>query len=158
MSRLLLVFVLTFSLTACVPALMRPQAAPSQATPSVPLSQGKWTVKLTQSGGIMGLQRNITVTSDGKIVAVDERTNQTVTSKLTQEELGRLKVRLDSSAFTTAAPQTAVCADCFLYDLEVQSGGQTYSAHYDDTNLPDSSLEPLIAFLRDLLDRSFPLR
>lgn len=155
MPRFLLALALVFSLTACIPGLMRPQATQPEATRSAPLSQGNWNVKLTQSGGIMGLQRNLTVTSDGKVVAVDERTNRTVTSQLTQEELGRLNVRLDGAAFPPAASQQSVCADCFSYDLEVRSGGETYKAQLDDITLTDSDLEPLIAFLRSLLDRSF---
>jgi len=44
------------------------------------------------------------------------------------------------------------CADCFVYDLEIQVNGEKLSVQLNDISLPNSGLEPLVTYLRGLID------
>jgi hypothetical protein len=106
---------------------------------------------MTQSGGIMGLLRSIEVSSDGKYAVIDERAGNTVTGELTNEELATLHDLI--AGFEFAAPKIpAVCADCFVYDVEIESGGKKMIVKADDVALPDSGMESLVDFLRSIMD------
>jgi hypothetical protein len=111
----------------------------------------EWTVSMTQSGGIMGLQRSITVTSDGKYTVTDERAGNTVKNKLTEAQTTELQDLVTSLEFT-APKKPAICADCFVYDVEIQSNGQKMIVQADDIALPDSGIAPLVDFLRGIMD------
>jgi hypothetical protein len=117
--------------------------------PSTP--GGDWTIKMTQSGGIMGLSRSIEVSSDGKYTVVDERANKTVTGELTADELSELnELVLTSNYAATTKPNG--CADCFVYDLEAQVNGEKLSVQLNDISLPNSGLEPLASYLQGFMD------
>jgi hypothetical protein len=119
--------------------------------PSTP--GGDWTIKMTQSGGIMGLSRSIEVTSDGKYSVVDERANKTVTGELTANELSELnKLVKTSNHIPATKPDGKGCADCFVYDLEIQVNGENFSFQLNDVTLPNSGLEPSVTYLRGLID------
>lgn len=119
--------------------------------PSTP--GGNWTIKMTQSGGIMGLSRSVEVTSDGEYTVVDERTNKTVTGELTANELSELNELVMNSNYVPATkPDGMGCADCFVYDFEIQVNGEKLSVQLNDVSLPKSGLEPMVSYLRDLMD------
>ena len=84
----LYVLLMTLLITGCGPASMPGPLNTPTTEPSA--SGGDWTIKMTQSGGIMGLSRSIEVSSDGNYTVVDERTNKTVTGELTANELSEL--------------------------------------------------------------------
>ncbi|MFM8874714.1 MAG: hypothetical protein ACKOGC_01485 [Anaerolineae bacterium] len=113
----------------------------------------EWTVNMTQSGGIMGMMRSIEVASDGNYVTTDERAHTSVTGKLTEQELSQFEGLVSSFNFTP--PEiSAVCADCFVYDIEIQSGGQKMILKTEDISLPDSGIEPFVDFLRRIMDEA----
>jgi hypothetical protein len=119
--------------------------------PSAPGSD--WTIKMTQSGGIMGLSRSIEVSSDGKYTVVDERSNKTVTGELTTNELSELNELIVNSNYEPATkPNGNECADCFVYDLEMQVNGEKLSVQLNDVSLPNSGLEPLVTYWRGVMD------
>lgn len=118
-------------------------------TPPAPAND--WTVNMTQSGGIMGLLRSIEVTSDGNYVITDERAHTSVTGKLSEQELSKLQGLVSSFTFTPPEVR-AVCADCFVYEIEIQSGGQKMIVKTEDISLPESGIEPFVAFLRGIMD------
>jgi hypothetical protein len=110
-----------------------------------------WSVKMTQSGGIMGLLRFIEASSDGKYTAVDERAGKSVDGELSGDELAALKDLVAGFSFTV--PQKPmVCADCFIYNVTIQSGGQKLIAEIDDVNMPETGMSPLVEFLRHIMD------
>ncbi|HVN16849.1 MAG TPA: hypothetical protein VMT73_13985 [Anaerolineales bacterium] len=160
MSRFLTVLLLTVLLTACAPRAPQPQGTPPEPTQSAPtpISSGNWTVELNQSGGIMGLQRNVTITSDGKVVMVDKHTNQIVNSQLSPKDLSQFKSLLDSLVFDNSGSRSSGCADCFYYDLEIQTGTQHFLIQLDDVSLADSDFKPLVVYLRGLMDQAFQLK
>jgi hypothetical protein len=124
-------------------------------TPTIkpPAPGGDWTIKMTQSGGIMGISRSIEVSSDGKYSVVDERQNKTVTGELTTNELSELnELVINSSYVPETKPNGCECADCFVYDLEMQVNGVKLSVQLNDVSLLNSGLELLVTYLRGLMD------
>lgn len=126
-------------------------ASETEITYTPPPIDDEWSVTMVQSGGIMGLRRSMQVTSDGKYTVVDERAGQRVDGELSDEELAALKDLV--AGFSFLAPKMPmVCADCFVYNVEIQSGGQKLVAEIDDVNLPETGMGPLVEFLRGVMD------
>ena len=122
-----------------------------EKTYSSPTLSEEWTIKMTQSGGIMGLRRSIQVASDGSYLIVDERAQTSVTGTLTEQQLSELQDLTNNLKFTSPENQ-AVCADCFVYDIEIESGGKKMILQVEDISLPDSGIEALVTFLRGILE------
>lgn len=130
-------------------------SSPKTVTSALPVLDGEWTVKMTHSGGIMGVMRSMEIYSDGSYVITDNRSNQTLTGELSEDELAKLKGIVASSEYAgMEKPGTGGCADCFVYDLEIQGGGSKFILQLDDVSLPDSGLDTLVIFLRELIDRA----
>ena len=122
-------------------------------TPVLPVVVDEWTIKMTHSGGIMGLMRSIIISSDGNYTVHDERANKTVSGELSGNELATLKEIV--SILNNAAvqrPGPSGCADCFIYDLEIQGSGKNIVFHLDDISLSESGMKSVIMYLRDLID------
>ncbi|HRQ21881.1 MAG TPA: hypothetical protein PLF42_00510 [Anaerolineales bacterium] len=144
---LLLALGVTLFLAGCSPAFVE------EPVDTAPLElEGEWSVKMTQSGGIMGLMRSVEVSSDGNFTIDDERLARTVTGKLPNAEMQTLQKLVAESEFRIRGNQDSICADCFVYQVEIQSGGQTFTAQVDDVTMSDSELEPLVMFLRSVMD------
>ncbi|MFN8399799.1 MAG: protealysin inhibitor emfourin [Anaerolineales bacterium] len=122
-----------------------------EKTYSSPTLSEEWTIKMTQSGGIMGLRRSIQVASDGSYLIVDERAQTSVTGTLPEQQLSELKDLTNNLKFTSPENR-AVCADCFVYDIEIESGGKKMILQVEDISLPDSGVEALVTFLRGILE------
>ena len=119
----------------------------------LPAFDGRWTIKMKHTGGIMGLSRSIEISSDGKFTVVDEHTNKTISGKYTSDELSNLKEQVSNSEYIAeSGPNGMACADCFIYDLELQGNGGKFAAQLNDINLPNSGLKPLVDYLRGLID------
>ncbi|MCL4270539.1 MAG: hypothetical protein KJZ72_13385 [Anaerolineales bacterium] len=127
----------------------------TSATPTsepTPLSvEDGWTIKMTQSGGIMGLMRSIEVNSGGSYTVNDERASQHVSGTLTKSQLDGLNKVLTVMQFTPSRP-TGVCADCFIYEIDIQANGNQTLIQVDDLSLPDSGMVSLITELRGLME------
>jgi hypothetical protein len=101
----------------------------------------------------MGLSRSIEVSSDGKFTVVDNRSNKTVTGELAADDLSKLNELLMSIDNRSAGkPNGMVCADCFIYDIEIHRGGEKMAIQLSDIALPDSGFESLVTHLRSLID------
>lgn len=117
------------------------------------LETESWSVKLNVSGGIAGIQRSIQVDETGKYTVTDERAGNTQAGELTDAQLAELELLV--TGFEFSSPKTSsMCADCFVYDLEIQSGGKKMLAQANDVNLGDSGMGTLVEFLRGLMDRA----
>lgn len=147
MTRTLFILLMVFALAACGPASI------DQSQQPLPTASADWTsVKLTQSGGIMGMLRTLEISRDGSWKITDERMNETYSGKLSAEELKQLN-ELVTSLSVKSSGQSGVCADCFIYSVEIESSGKVFSAQADDVNLADSGLGPLVTFLTNLLSQ-----
>lgn len=121
-------------------------------TPTLPVAD-EWTIKMTHSGGIMGLMRSLEVSSDGKYTVVDERANKTVSGKLSFNELATLSEMISIlDGADVKQPGPGNCADCFIYDLEIHSGEKNIVVQLDDISLPESGMIDLVSFLRGITD------
>ncbi len=112
----------------------------------------EWRIVFIHSGGFVGLMRTLEVSSDGSYFLKDDRTGFTKSGRLPVDELADLGKTLKKTDYV---PQTAPtgCADCFIYNIEVISGGDKFSAQVDDVNIDASGLRPLISVLRGILER-----
>ncbi len=119
---------------------------------SLPDLSDAWSITLTQSGGFAGLHRTVTVTSDGQVTAQDVRTEQSGSFRLTADELAALEELVADAGFVGPTRTDTGCADCFLYDLQIDSPAGRASFQLDDVSLPDSGLQPLVAHLLSLMD------
>lgn len=122
-----------------------------RVTYTPPVLAEEWSVGMTQSGGIMGLLRSIAITSDGKFTANDQRALTIVNGELTGKQLTELQGLVSTLEFTPPKIP-AVCADCFVYEVEIASGGKKLLLKADDVSLPDSGMAPLVEFLRGVMD------
>jgi hypothetical protein len=120
---------------------------------NLPALDGEWTIRMKHSGGIMGLSRSIEISSDGKFTVVDEYAKKTIAGKYSLDELTKIKERVSASEYITESePKGIGCADCFIYDLEIQGNGGNFVAQVNDISLPNSGLKPLVDYLRGLID------
>jgi len=118
-----------------------------------PAVSGEWTISMTHSGGIMGLMRSIEILSNGKYTVSDERANKTITKELSANGLSKLQEIVSNTEYIT--PERSLpsgCADCFIYNLEIKGSGKKFAVQVDDISLPNSGMETLIMYLRDLMD------
>src|SRR5258706_5518507 len=127
-----------------------PTAAPVKTQP--PILENDWTIKMTRSGGIMGLSHSIEISSDGSYTVIDERVGQTKQGKLSEDELSVL-IQLVASTQYSPNNQPSGCADCFIYHIEISGADQAFTAQADDVTLGNSGLGPLVMELRAIIDR-----
>ena len=133
----------TLILTACSKS-----ASPTYAPPVL---EETWAVKMTLSGGIAGLLRSIDVNSTGSYSVADQRGGKVVTGTLSEADLTTLQALI--SALEVSAPKNpSACADCFEYELEVESGGKKMIASADGLSLGESGMGELVQFLRQAMD------
>jgi hypothetical protein len=136
-------------LTACgriFPTASAPQPLPSPGE--------DWTIKLTQSGGLAAVMLTLEISSNGQLKAEDQLSGRTISQTVPPATLAELTRQVSKASLKTADAPHSSCADCFLYKLEVVSGGKTSTIQADDTTLADSGAAELIGFLRQLRDRA----
>ena len=154
----LLLFVSLLVAGCMSPLTPEPLKTPTSEKPiasNLPASNSEWVIKMTHSGGIMGLSRSIEISADGKFTVVDKRANKTMNGELSAVELSKVRELISSSKYVSPGkPNGMVCADCFIYDLEVRADGEKFAVQLNDISLPDSGLEPLVTQLRELIDKA----
>jgi hypothetical protein len=116
-----------------------------------PVLEETWAVKMTVSGGIAGILRTIDVNSTGSYSVADQRSGKIATGNLTEAELATLQALISSLEVSTPKNPSA-CADCFEYELEIESGGKKMIASADDLSLGESGMGELVQFLRQTMD------
>jgi hypothetical protein len=138
---------LIFSLLAsCAPLL--------PAGEQLPDLEGTWTITLAQSGGFAGVQRTLTITSDGNVLALDGRAGNAGTFQLSEPELAELKLLVSDAALVGPTGTDTGCADCFIYDLKIETASGNFTVALDDVNLADSGMQPVITYLLDLMEKA----
>jgi hypothetical protein len=148
MNKLTLGFlVILIFLASCSPAkpikpTLQPLASPTD----------QWSIKLTQSGGFSGVLLTVDVSSDGQLIAENQRTHKSVTSNLPPQTISDMKRLILNLQGSTGRGQPSGCADCFIYDLEVRSDGNNIEIHVDDVTIKDSGAQELISTLMRIRD------
>ncbi|HET7143924.1 MAG TPA: hypothetical protein VFI68_07905, partial [Anaerolineales bacterium] len=149
MSRTILVFTFLAALIFSGCSFSKPEPLNS----NLPSMEGDWTISMTHSGGIIGLSRSVEISSDGKYIVTDDRSGKRVTGELASGELSVLKnIVINSEYLLMESRQPSGCADCFVYDLAIQGSGKKFNVQLDDISMPDSGMETLIIYLRNLID------
>jgi len=151
MKRIFIVLIMVGLLTACGPAGIGAPQSP------LPTPVKDWTsIKMTHSGGIMGLMRVIEISRDGMMTVTDSRTEKKTSRQLSADELTALSDLVSNYGF--AAPSIeGICADCFIYTVEINRDGDVSITESNDITLTDSGMEPLVTFLRGLIDKALPI-
>jgi hypothetical protein len=118
----------------------------------LPSPSDTWAVNMTQSGGIAGVLLTVEVSNDGQLKAEDQRSHRSITETLPTQTTNELKKLVFSIPASTGRLQQSACADCFIYDLEIQSVGKNIKIHVDDVTINDSGAQELITTLARLRD------
>jgi hypothetical protein len=72
---------------------------------------------------------------------------------LNAEDLSKLTTQIAYlGAVPSDMPDGSGCADCFLYDLEIERIGEKLTVQLNDINLPSSGFEPLVTYLQNLIN------
>jgi len=101
----------------------------------------------------MGLSRSIEISPDGNFTIVDKRTERTMNGELSAAGLSKVKELISSSNHVSPTkPNGMTCADCFIYDLEIRTDEEEFAIQLNDISLPESGLESLVDYLRNLID------
>jgi hypothetical protein len=148
------IFFIALFISGCSASTPEPlKSTPESPKSNLPALDGNWKIKMTHSGGIMGLSRSIEISSDGKYTVMDERASKTIARELTADELSKLKEQVETSEYIPASqPDGRACADCFIFDLEIQGSGDKFNIQLNDISLPTSGLETLVTYLRGLIE------
>jgi hypothetical protein len=129
-----------------------PVSTPEPVKGSLPTLAGSWTITMTHSGGIMGLSRSVQVESTGIYTVKDDRTDESFTGQLSEEELADLVNVVKSSNYAIEKTPHG-CADCFIYDIQITSDDGRFSAQVDDISIEESGLSDLVMALRGIIER-----
>ncbi len=138
---LLAIFIFVSSCTQAKPF---PQPLPSPS--------GKWVVKLNQSGGIAGVLLSVEISSNGQLKAEDQRSSRIVTQTLPAPTMARLNQLVSATAVSSRSLPQSSCADCFIYNLEIQSDAGDLHIQADDTTVKNSGAADLISYANKLRD------
>jgi hypothetical protein len=133
-------------LSACVHNVETPPST-APLIPTVensPQPSTSWEIKFNLSGGLRGYQRVIRLSHLGELIVVDEKTNQQVSVQLAQEEMNKFNQLLVGFEQLQSDKQPPSCADCMVYELDVQIDGRNFHAVFNDLNLNETSVKLLI--------------
>ena len=133
-------------LSACGPATAFPPPAPS------PVST--WSLRLTQTGGFAGVHLEMELSSDGHLAARDERSGRTASQQLPEDVVRQISHLLADARLGQNQPLPSMCADCFIYRLEITATNGSVIVQADDSNLNESGAAELIDALRQVRDQA----
>lgn len=137
-----LLIVFTFIISAC---------GSKEITYTPPPIEDDWSVRMIQTGGIAGVNRAIEVLSDGSYTVYQQTGVEGIKGQLTEAEFNQLS-ELIKNLEIKSSQTNSVCADCFEYNIEIQSGaGRKLILELDDLTLPDSGAGELVTFLSGLM-------
>lgn len=149
---------LTLLVACCSSATRTPPVRSANESSNFPQAT-TWKIDFQLSGGFAGLDRTLTVSSNGQLSAEDRRPGTRVTAQATQAELA------DLSRLVTAVKSLGEirrsdsrCRDCLSYNIVVEIDGQRVAALLDDTTVPGSGLEELTRVLSALVNRVLSAR
>ncbi len=145
-----LTFIFLIALCACTTPI------PTQSE-TMPAESNQWLrIRMIHSGGIMGLLRTIEISNSGSAIITDDRPAESKALQLSTSELIQLNELISSVSFSTQAPRpTSVCADCFIYAIELDTEqSKTLQIQVDDTDINESGFSELVSFLRVVIEKA----
>jgi hypothetical protein len=122
----------------------------SSSACSVPAS---WTIQFKRTGGIAGFNQSLTLQSDGNLKIQSENPPANVEKSISKEQIDNITNLLAQGCPFKMEPNDTGCADCFIYNLNIQMNSQTYTMLASDVTLTNQ-LHPLIDELNNLLQET----
>ncbi len=155
-------------LAACAaPATQPPTSSPPPPAPKATATTGAdsrascpegapWRMLLERSGGFAGWIQRVEVLDNGLVQVHDLKPPAEASLRLPAEDLAGLAKQVRQACLAAGAPPEPLpaCADCFLYRLEGTYAETRFALEWNDINLEDSPLAPLVQRLLDLHDRA----
>ncbi len=109
-----------------------------------------WRVTLEWSGGLVGVQRSVEVSSDGLVVARDLQDGTQAEATLGSADRSRLTSLLAAACPERGTARLPSCADCYQYAYSVEMEGRIVTGLENDVSLQSSRLAPWIDALRSI--------
>jgi hypothetical protein len=94
------------------------------------------------------------LSSDGHLAARDERSGRTASQQLPQDVVRQIGHLLADARLGQNRPLPSMCADCFIYRLEITATNGSVIVQADDSNLGESGAAELIDALRQVRDQA----
>lgn len=145
-------FIALMALTGCSMGNGTPTATSQSETQEI---IHDWNASLSISGGFAGISRQISVNSDGSLLASDERQQRKVAHSLTSEQLARFDTLLTALESAPIPQSTKAfpgrCADCITSRLSATVNGKRYTATAKSGEKSAQPYADLIAQLAKLL-------
>ncbi len=120
----------------------------------LPALTGLWQIRLERSGGIAGIGKLLVISSDGKLLLNDIRTNKTSENQLSEDQTKQL-VNLLATVRYRLISTPSICADCFIYDLEITNETEKFQVTLNQLDFGNAGLGSLIDFLTELIAPSY---
>jgi len=130
-----------------------PLGTPVSTSSSACDATADWTVQFSRSGGIAGFDQSLILQSNGNLTIQSKSPPADVQKSLSTNQLNEITNMLARACPFKMVPNQAGCADCFIYHLDVQMGGQSYVMLATDVTLTEE-VRPLIDALGQLLQES----
>jgi hypothetical protein len=121
-----------------------------EITHTAPELSDNWSVRMIQTGGFAGVNRAVEVLSDGSYTVYQQAGGEGIKGQLSETDLATLE-NLIANLEIANVRTDSMCADCFEYNIEIQSGGRKMVLDLDDLTLPDSGAGELVTFLSGLM-------
>jgi hypothetical protein len=103
-----------------------------------------WQVSLEWSGGLVGVQRSLEVSSSGQVVARDLTETTERSTTLNPGDIAVLTELLVDACPIAGTPRPPSCADCYEYAWSVDLDGRPVRGVENDVSLRASRLGPWI--------------
>jgi cell division protein FtsL len=121
-------------------------------------SLGPWQVKYNLSGGIAGIIRELTLNSDGQLIAVDSRNNIRKEISASPDQLGEVKKLLENlqTASENVPKPTQNCFDCLNSKITITLDKKTYTTDLQDSGFGggETKYQKLDGFLSKMLNQA----
>jgi hypothetical protein len=139
-----LIFLSSCGTAGSIKPIQQPLASPSN----------NWNVTLTQSGGIAGVQLTVDISSDGQLKAEDQRSQRSASKILPSQTIALLRGLVFNAIASYGSVPLSACADCFIYNLEIQSDDKDIKIQVDDSTINVSTAQGLITTLIKIRDEA----
>ena len=122
--------------------------------PPVPTADDWWEVRLTQTGGFVGVHLVVEASSGGELSVEDVRSGRSARRQLPQAALESLDQLIAQALGANRDGNLSPCADCFVYELEITSAEGVMRLQADDATLESSGALQLIELLKQVRDQA----
>jgi hypothetical protein len=158
MSKITIILLISIVLSACSgmranTPLPEPVGTPTSRSSTACSAPTNWTIQYNRSGGFAGFNQSITLDSSGNLTVKSERPPADMQETISDDQVKAISKLLGQACPFEMDSSKDSCADCFIYDLNIQMDGQTYTVHASDVTLTEE-LQPLISALDQLLQNA----